>query len=114
MADADADGQLSLPKVLHYLQREWGHFEAERAKWAQERAMLQVIRQGEERVTSVLMSRPSFPSLAQARVAFLEGQRQGEANLKRDLMRRIKMLEFALQRERFKHHATPTPPDKEI
>ena len=38
--------------------------------------MLQVIRQGEERVTSVLMSRPSFPSLAQARVAFLEGQRQ--------------------------------------
>ena len=33
-------------------------------------------------------------------MAFLEGQRQGEANLKRDLMRRIKMLEFALQRER--------------
>ncbi len=36
----------------------------------------------------------------QARIAFLEGQRQGEANLKRDLMRRIKMLEYALQRER--------------
>lgn len=69
---------LSLPSVLHYLQREWSRFEHERARWAQERAELQ------------------------ARIGFLEGQHKAEEGLKRDLLRRIKMLEFALKQERLK------------
>ncbi len=38
---------------------------------------------------------------AQARIAFLEGERRGQENLKRDLVRRIKMLEYALKQERY-------------
>eukprot|EP00047_Mylnosiga_fluctuans_P012823 m.27969 g.27969 ORF g.27969 m.27969 type:complete len:622 (+) comp4482_c0_seq1:47-1912(+) len=68
----------SLPSVLHYLQREWSRFEHDRAKWAQEKAELQ------------------------ARIGFLEGQYKAEEALKRDLLRRIKMLEFALKQERMK------------
>ena len=34
------------------------------------------------------------------RIATLEGQRIGEMNLKRDLLRRIKMLEHVLRQER--------------
>jgi len=33
-------------------------------------------------------------------VAFLQGERKGQENLKQDLVRRIKMLEFALKQER--------------
>ena len=36
----------------------------------------------------------------QARIAFLQGERKGQENLKQDLVRRIKMLEFALKQER--------------
>lgn len=36
----------------------------------------------------------------QARIAFLQGERKGQENLKSDLVRRIKMLEFALKQER--------------
>ena len=39
-------------------------------------------------------------SLFQARIAFLQGERKGQENLKRDLIRRIKMLEYALKQER--------------
>ncbi|KAK2181776.1 hypothetical protein NP493_382g02052 [Ridgeia piscesae] len=39
-----------------------------------------------------------------ARVAFLQGERKGQENLKQDLVRRIKMLEFALKQERAKYH----------
>lgn len=69
---------LSFPVVLHFLQREWNKYERDRTWWLAEKTELQ------------------------ARIAFLEGQRMGEANLKRDLMRRIKMLEHALQQERAK------------
>uniref|UniRef100_A0A5F8GF64 Striatin 4 n=1 Tax=Monodelphis domestica TaxID=13616 RepID=A0A5F8GF64_MONDO len=40
----------------------------------------------------------------QAQVAFLQGERKGQENLKTDLVRRIKMLEFALKQERAKYH----------
>lgn len=40
----------------------------------------------------------------QARIAFLQGERKGQENLKRDLVRRIKMLEHALKQERAKFH----------
>jgi len=36
----------------------------------------------------------------QARIAFLQGERKGQENLKNDLVRRIKMLEYALKQER--------------
>lgn len=36
----------------------------------------------------------------QARIALLEGQRRAAENLKVDLLRRVKMLEFALRQER--------------
>jgi striatin 1/3/4 len=36
----------------------------------------------------------------QAKIAFLQGERKGHDNLVRDLVRRIKMLEFALKQER--------------
>lgn len=34
--------QYSVPGILHFLQHEWGRFEAERAEWEAERAELQV------------------------------------------------------------------------
>lgn len=43
----------------------------------------------------------------QARIAFLQGERKGQENLKSDLVRRIKMLEYALKQERY----DPTRPD---
>lgn len=42
--------------------------------------------------------------LFQARIAFLQGERKGQENLKNDLVRRIKMLEYALKQERAKFH----------
>ncbi|XP_028920810.1 striatin-4 [Ornithorhynchus anatinus] len=71
---------LSLPGILHFIQHEWARFEAEKARWEAERAELQ------------------------AQVAFLQGERKGQENLKTDLVRRIKMLEFALKQERTKYH----------
>ncbi|NXW34324.1 STRN protein, partial [Phaetusa simplex] len=40
----------------------------------------------------------------QAQIAFLQGERKGQENLKKDLVRRIKMLEYALKQERAKYH----------
>ncbi|XP_025103837.1 striatin-3-like isoform X2 [Pomacea canaliculata] len=79
----DVDGQrpqYSMPGILHFLQTEWARFEMERSQWEVERAELQ------------------------ARIAFLQGERKGQENLKQDLVRRIKMLEFALKQERAKYH----------
>ncbi|KAM7155391.1 striatin-3 isoform 6-T6 [Molossus nigricans] len=42
--------------------------------------------------------------LQRARIAFLQGERKGQENLKKDLVRRIKMLEYALKQERAKYH----------
>ncbi|OUC43220.1 putative Striatin family protein [Trichinella nativa] len=38
-----------------------------------------------------------------SRIAFLQGERKGQENLKNDLVRRIKMLEYALKLEREKN-----------
>ncbi|XP_036915093.1 striatin-4 isoform X2 [Sturnira hondurensis] len=84
---------LSLPGILHFIQHEWARFEAEKARWEAERAELQ------------------------AQVAFLQGERKGQENLKTDLVRRIKMLEYALKQERAKYHklkfgTDPNPGEK--
>ncbi|XP_076311640.1 connector of kinase to AP-1 isoform X2 [Tachypleus tridentatus] len=72
--------QYSIPGILHFIQHEWTRFEVERTQWEVERAELQ------------------------ARIAFLQGERKGQENLKNDLIRRIKMLEYALKQERIKFH----------
>ncbi|XP_066517037.1 striatin-like isoform X2 [Hoplias malabaricus] len=72
--------QYCVPGILHFLQHEWARFEAQRSQWELERAELQ------------------------AQVAFLHGERKGQENLKKDLVRRIKMLEYALKQERAKYH----------
>ncbi|XP_007891593.1 striatin-3 isoform X4 [Callorhinchus milii] len=72
--------QYTIPGILHYIQHEWARFEMERAHWEVEKAELQ------------------------ARIAFLQGERKGQENLKKDLVRRIKMLEYALKQERAKYH----------
>ncbi|XP_076442407.1 striatin-3-like isoform X2 [Babylonia areolata] len=78
--DVSQRPQYSMPGILHFLQTEWARFEMERSQWEVERAELQ------------------------ARIAFLQGERKGQENLKQDLVRRIKMLEFALKQERGKYH----------
>ncbi|XP_017792336.1 PREDICTED: striatin-3 isoform X2 [Habropoda laboriosa] len=72
--------QYSLPGVLHFIQHEWARFELERMQWELEKAELQ------------------------ARIAFLQGDRKGQDKLKNDLVRRIKMLEYALKQERARYH----------
>ncbi|XP_061536169.1 striatin-like isoform X1 [Phycodurus eques] len=75
-----ARAQYSIPGILHFLQHEWTRYEVDRAQWDLERSELQ------------------------AQIAFLQGERRGHDNLKKDLVRRIKMLEYALKQERSKHH----------
>jgi len=74
--DDSKQQRYSIPGILHFIQHEWARFEMERASWELERAELQ------------------------ARIAFLQGERKGQENLKNDLVRRIKMLEYALKQER--------------
>lgn len=68
----------SIPGVLHFIQHEFSRFEIERSQWDVDRAELQ------------------------AKIAVLLGERKGQESLKCDLIRRIKMLEFALVQERAK------------
>ncbi|KAK2587425.1 hypothetical protein KPH14_003138 [Odynerus spinipes] len=70
----------SMPGILHFIQHEWARFELERSQWELDRAEFQ------------------------ARIAFLQGERKGQENLKNDLVRRIKMLEYALKQERARYH----------
>uniref|UniRef100_A0A4W5K6E2 Striatin 4 n=1 Tax=Hucho hucho TaxID=62062 RepID=A0A4W5K6E2_9TELE len=72
----DGDAGLSLPGILHFIQFEWGRFQAEKYRWEAERDELR------------------------AQVTFLQGERKGQENMKQDLVRRIKMLEYALKQER--------------
>ncbi|KAM3963718.1 connector of kinase to AP-1 isoform 2-T2 [Aphomia sociella] len=72
--------QYSIPGILHFIQHEWARFEFERSQWEVDRAEFE------------------------ARIAFLQGERKGQENLKNDLVRRIKMLEYALKQERAKLH----------
>lgn len=78
--------EYTLSGVLHFLQSEWRRYERDRNSWSIERAELR------------------------ARIALLEGERRGVENVKNDLLRRIKMLEYALRQERFKSQANvPSP-----
>ncbi|KAH9946343.1 WD40 repeat-like protein [Epithele typhae] len=74
------------------LQTEWRRYERDRNEWEIERAEMR------------------------ARIALLEGERRSFDNVKLDLMRRIKMLEYALRVERSKQLAQPpaqsVPPSK--
>ncbi|EAL40293.3 AGAP008755-PA, partial [Anopheles gambiae str. PEST] len=72
--------QYSIPGILHFIQHEWARFELERSQWDVDRAELQ------------------------AKIAVLVGERKGQESLKSDLIRRIKMLEYALKQERAKFH----------
>ncbi|UZJ57434.1 hypothetical protein CBS101457_006754 [Exobasidium rhododendri] len=76
--------EYTLAGVLHFLQTEWRRYERDRNEWEIERAEMR------------------------ARVALLEGERRSVENLKTDLMRRVKMLEFALRQERSKYLASGT------
>ncbi|RSH81536.1 hypothetical protein EHS25_006158 [Saitozyma podzolica] len=68
--------EMNLASVLHFLQSEWRRWERDRNEWEIERAEMR------------------------ARIALLEGQRRSAENLKVDLLRRVKMLEYALRQER--------------
>lgn len=70
----------TMPSVLHYIQCEWQRFENDRHQWEIEKSELN------------------------ARIALLQGERKGQENLKSDLVRRIKMLEYCLRQERAKYH----------
>lgn len=72
--------QYTMPGILHFIQHEWARFELERSQWELDRAEFQ------------------------ARIAFLQGERKGQEKLKNDLVRRIKMLEYALKQERARYH----------
>lgn len=76
----DQRPQYTMPGILHFIQHEWTRFELERSQWELDRAEFQ------------------------ARIAFLQGERKGQENLKNDLVRRIKMLEYALKQERARYH----------
>lgn len=76
----DQRPQYSMPGILHFIQHEWARFELEKSQWELDRAEFQ------------------------ARIAFLQGERKGQENLKNDLVRRIKMLEYALKQERARYH----------
>ncbi|XP_031843820.1 connector of kinase to AP-1 isoform X2 [Nomia melanderi] len=76
----DQRPQYSMPGILHFIQHEWARFELERSQWELDRAEFQ------------------------ARIAFLQGERKGQEKLKNDLVRRIKMLEYALKQERARYH----------
>ncbi|XP_029922080.1 striatin-4 isoform X1 [Myripristis murdjan] len=84
----EGDSGLSLPGILHFIQYEWGRFQAEKYRWEAERDELR------------------------AQVAFLQGERKGQENMKQDLVRRIKMLEYALKQERAKHQKLKTGNDQ--
>ncbi|SAL98797.1 hypothetical protein [Absidia glauca] len=84
LAEVSPPVDYSLPGVLHYLQAEWRRFERERNEWTIERAELK------------------------ARIALLEGERRGVESLKGDLIKRVKMLEYALRQERKRKQLDPT------
>lgn len=79
-ANADVRQTYTIPGIVQFLQYEWQRFEMHRQQWEVEKSELQ------------------------ARIALLQGERKGQENLKNDLIRRIKMLEYCLRQERAKFH----------
>ncbi|KAF9413046.1 hypothetical protein BGZ94_000854 [Podila epigama] len=82
--------EYAFPSVLQFLQSEWRRFERDRNEWDIEKAEMK------------------------ARIAFLEGEKRSIDNTKLDLMKRVKMLEYALRQERSKYvegnTSAATPP----
>uniref|UniRef100_A0A0X3PLF4 Striatin-3 n=1 Tax=Schistocephalus solidus TaxID=70667 RepID=A0A0X3PLF4_SCHSO len=72
--------QYTIQSVMHFIQSEWRRMELQNSQWLMERSELR------------------------AQIAFLQGERRGQENLKQDLIRRIKMLEHALKQERVRYH----------
>lgn len=87
----------TLSSVLHFLQTEWRRYERDRNEWEIERAEMRVRRR------RWVGCRAFAHYFLQARIALLEGERRSFENVKLDLMRRIKMLEYALRMERLVH-----------
>ncbi|KAH9529776.1 hypothetical protein DERF_003643 [Dermatophagoides farinae] len=92
--NSNSDPRSNLPYtiagIVQFLQYEWQKFELHRQQWEVEKSELQ------------------------ARIALLQGERKGQENLKNDLIRRIKMLEYCLKQERAKYHKLKygtDPPD---
>lgn len=75
----------SIYGILNFLQSEWTKMSIERSRWEFERTELQ------------------------AKITVLQNEKIGCENLKSDLVRRIKMLEYALQQERFKNFTLKYP-----
>ncbi|CAH8831724.1 unnamed protein product [Trichobilharzia szidati] len=69
-------GFYTMAGILDFLQLEWSKMQLERTQWDVEKAELQ------------------------AKIEFLQGKYEGLENLRYNLIRRIKMLEYALIRER--------------
>eukprot|EP00127_Corallochytrium_limacisporum_P002629 Clim_evm65s134 gene=Clim_evmTU65s134 len=82
-------GKMTLPAVLTWIQYEFARFEREKAEWDLERS--------------------GFLS----RISMLEGERKAQEGLKRDLIRRVKMLEYAIMKERKDHAAKMADLEKE-
>ncbi|KAF9427885.1 hypothetical protein BGZ94_003936 [Podila epigama] len=75
--------EYAFPSVLQFLQTEWRRFERDRNEWDIEKAEMK------------------------ARIAFLEGEKRGLDSSKVDLMKRVKMLEYALRQERSNAQTSP-------
>lgn len=107
-----SEGGMSLAGVLHYLQTEWRRWERDRNEWEIERAEMRVScsvslyeKEKKKPLTECKWS-CSLGEWFQARIALLEGERRSADNLKLDLSRRVKMLEFALRQERCVHSSS--------
>lgn len=82
-AAAAARAQYSVPGILHFLQHEWGRFEAERAEWEAERAELQVLARARARAAGprhgTARHSPGLPSSRPAGCARPRPARPGPA-----------------------------------
>uniref|UniRef100_A0A5K3FFL1 WD_REPEATS_REGION domain-containing protein n=2 Tax=Mesocestoides corti TaxID=53468 RepID=A0A5K3FFL1_MESCO len=76
---------LNIYNILNFLQSEWTKISVERSQWEYEKAELQT------------------------KISVLQNEKIGNENLKNDLVRRIKMLEYALKQERFKNFTLKYP-----
>ncbi|VDN14569.1 unnamed protein product [Dibothriocephalus latus] len=80
----ESGSQYTIQSVMHFIQSEWRRMELQQSQWLMERSELR------------------------AEIAFLKGERRGQENLKQDLIRRIKMLEHALKKERVRYQELKT------
>ena len=89
--------EYSIYGILNFLQSEWTKMSIERSRWEFERAELQVLFLFHD------------PIILKTKIFVLQNEKLGCENLKSDLVRRIKMLEYALQQERFKNFSLKYP-----